>query len=338
MGVRCLVEPCSIRVHSKGLSPTSLKSSSSPSCPGRLSSSLNGRLPKMGSALVSIRRILGRYSDLRRPSERSGVRSRLMHAARRACATVRFAINCSGFAPSMGWAKRSRQAGRSSRTSRASTFPNSSAAHSEPCVSSPSSPCGCFRSRLTRRLSPSNIEPKEGFALLRKVWASPLEATGLGYCEYSIVMRLEGESEPLAEKVSMLRSLCGRHALESWDDETFCGMGSARAFVNTSEDLWRLSIPPSQAAEVVDRIAAAIWIGDCAGAVLWLSANDHHLVRDVAKKVAGHATLVKADAAKRSSVGVFEAEEEARADLTRSVKAAFDPMGIFNPGRMWDGV
>jgi len=190
----------------------------------------------------------------------------------------------------------------------------------------------------TQTLAIRNIEPKEGFALLRKVWASPLEATGLGYCEDSIVMRLEGESEPLVEKVSMLRSLCGRHALESWDDETFCAMGSARAFVNTSEDLWRLSIPPSQAAEVVDRIAAAIWIGDCAGAVLWLSANDHHLVRDVAKKVAGHATLVKADAAKRSSIDVFEAEEEARADLTRSVKAAFDPMGIFNPGRMWDGV
>jgi len=47
---------------------------------------------------------------------------------------------------------------------------------------------------------------------------------------------------------------------------------------------------------------------------------------------------MKADAAKRAALGVFEAEDPARAQLTRSVKAAFDPLGLFNPGRMWDGV
>jgi glycolate oxidase FAD binding subunit len=69
-----------------------------------------------------------------------------------------------------------------------------------------------------------------------------------------------------------------------------------------------------------------------------VSTNDHRLVREVAKSVGGRATLVKADASKRSSVGVFETEDQVRTELTRSVKAAFDPLRLFNPGRMWDGV
>ena len=37
-------------------------------------------------------------------------------------------------------------------------------------------------------------------------------------------------------------------------------------------------------------------------------------------------------------VAPFPPEPPARAALTRSVKAAFDPLGIFNPGRMYEGV
>jgi len=206
----------------------------------------------------------------------------------------------------------------------------------------------CVLTELTLRVFPKpsrdqtfvirDMEPREGFALLRKVWANPLDATGLGYYANSIVLRVEGEEEPLAEKVRILKRLCGRHILEGADSETFRTIGDAGAFLSSDEDVWRLSIPPSQAAGVLDRIRASLWVADCAGAVLWLASNNHVLVRDVAKAVGGHATLVKADAARRASLGVFAAEDEVRAQLTRSVKAAFDPLRLFNPGRMWDGV
>jgi glycolate oxidase FAD binding subunit len=79
-------------------------------------------------------------------------------------------------------------------------------------------------------------------------------------------------------------------------------------------------------------------MGDCAGGVLWISSNDHERVRLVASEAGGHAMLIRADAETRGSVNVFEREDRARAQLTRSVKAAFDPLGLFNPGRMWDEV
>jgi glycolate oxidase FAD binding subunit len=52
----------------------------------------------------------------------------------------------------------------------------------------------------------------------------------------------------------------------------------------------------------------------------------------------GQATLVKADEETRQRVAPFTPETPARRALTKSVKAAFDPQNIFNPGRMWKAV
>jgi glycolate oxidase FAD binding subunit len=190
----------------------------------------------------------------------------------------------------------------------------------------------------TLTLTVRNITPREGFALLRKVWASPLEATGLGYSDGSAFVRLEGEDRPLAEKTRILESLCGGRALEATDDDVFRAIANGDLFVNSRETVWRLSIPPAEAATVVERIGSPSWVGDYAGGILWLTTREHQLVRDVAKEIGGYATLMKADEAMRARIGVFEEETPARSQLTRSVKAAFDPLGLFNPGRMWDGV
>jgi glycolate oxidase FAD binding subunit len=40
----------------------------------------------------------------------------------------------------------------------------------------------------------------------------------------------------------------------------------------------------------------------------------------------------------RTRVPVFQPDPPALAALNTSVKAAFDPQGIFNPGRMFEGV
>jgi glycolate oxidase FAD binding subunit len=50
------------------------------------------------------------------------------------------------------------------------------------------------------------------------------------------------------------------------------------------------------------------------------------------------AQLVKAPPDVRAAVEMFEPLEPGLAVLTRRVKEAFDPRGIFNPGRMYAGV
>jgi glycolate oxidase FAD binding subunit len=61
-------------------------------------------------------------------------------------------------------------------------------------------------------------------------------------------------------------------------------------------------------------------------------------IRRAVAQVGGHATLIRAPAAVRASVAVFEPEAAGVAALGKRVKEGFDPKGVLNPGRMWAGV
>jgi glycolate oxidase FAD binding subunit len=61
-------------------------------------------------------------------------------------------------------------------------------------------------------------------------------------------------------------------------------------------------------------------------------------MRDATKAFGGHATLVRAPAEIRSTLGVFEPQSDALMTLTRGIKASLDPAGILNPGRMYAGL
>jgi len=111
--------------------------------------------------------------------------------------------------------------------------------------------------------------------------------------------------------------------------------------------LWRISTAPSRGAEVgrrlVERAQAEIMY-DWAGGLIWaaLPPSDDAgapLVRSTVAIVGGgHATLIRAPAAVRAAIDVFEPEPAALAALTKRVRQGFDPQGVLNPGRMWAGV
>ncbi len=159
----------------------------------------------------------------------------------------------------------------------------------------------------------ARLDAGAGLALLRRVWSSPLEATALVYAGGSAFVRLEGERAPLAEKAAMLRAMAG--AAETDDPLPV-----------PPSDVWRVTLPPSRAPELVK--GAALWQADWAGGLVWIAGGD--AVHAAAERLGGHA--------RRMRGGPFPPEPPARAALTRAVKAAFDPLGLFNPGRMHEGV
>jgi glycolate oxidase FAD binding subunit len=61
-------------------------------------------------------------------------------------------------------------------------------------------------------------------------------------------------------------------------------------------------------------------------------------LRTITARSGGHATLMRASGEARESLAVFEPESPVRAALTRSIKAAFDPKRVLNPGRMYKDV
>ena len=89
--------------------------------------------------------------------------------------------------------------------------------------------------------------------------------------------------------------------------------------------------------------AEAEGLYDWAGGLIWaaLPPSDDAksgLVRSIVASAGGHATLIRAPAAVRATVDVFEPETPALAALTKRVRESFDPRGVLNPGRMWAGV
>ena len=194
---------------------------------------------------------------------------------------------------------------------------------------------------LSATLAVRGLSPEDGFALLRRVWSSPLEATGLVFSKDTALMRLEGEKEPLAEKCAMLRTLLGEHAIGEIPegDVAFKAVGDGGIFDDMPLDVWRVFLPPASAAAAAAELDSPLWLGDWAGGLLWVAAlPGSDTVRAAAHKHGGHAILTRAQEETRERLDVFEPQDAVRAAVTGAVKAAFDPLHLFNPGRMWDGV
>jgi len=110
--------------------------------------------------------------------------------------------------------------------------------------------------------------------------------------------------------------------------------------------VWRISTTPTRGPEVGRNLAErgeAEVVYDWAGGLVWAAlppADDAaaSIVRPAVAAAGGHATLIRAPAAVRAAVAVFEPEPAALAGLTKRVRESFDPLGVLNAGRMWAGV
>jgi glycolate oxidase FAD binding subunit len=117
----------------------------------------------------------------------------------------------------------------------------------------------------------------------------------------------------------------------------------AEPFVeDRTRDVWRVSVAPLDGARLVAALPEAEAYLDWAGGLVWLAlpaSADAGVARvRVAKGPAGHATLIRAEAAVRAAVPVFEPEPGPLGALSQRIKASFDPLGILNPGRMVEGI
>ena len=79
------------------------------------------------------------------------------------------------------------------------------------------------------------------------------------------------------------------------------------------------------------------------GGLIWLAHKDIRArsaatIREALAGRGGHATLMRAPTWLRREVEPFEPQPAALRGLTERVKRSFDPKGVLNPGRMYEGI
>ena len=100
-------------------------------------------------------------------------------------------------------------------------------------------------------------------------------------------------------------------------------------FFRTSQPLWRLSLKSTTPPLELSGTQLIEW----GGALRWLASDANpQTIRAAASAGGGHATLFRAD---NKSAGVFQPLSPALMKIHRELKQAFDPAGIFNPGRLY---
>ena len=177
----------------------------------------------------------------------------------------------------------------------------------------------------------------EAQAALSAAVASPHDPTGAAHINGLTAVRVEGPPASVAHRAAALHASLGAdETLDATASQAlWADLRNAVAFDHGGE-VWRVSLPPSDAAALVAAAAPDRFALDWAGGRVWLG-YDHASPQVRAYLKAGHATLVHATDARKEQVPVFQPLPASLLALERRVKAQFDPAGILEPGRRGPG-
>lgn len=182
-----------------------------------------------------------------------------------------------------------------------------------------------FEAAQADALHAMNRAAGQGFPLTASAW-----------WDGSLLLRLAGSAEAVQAAAKQLggERLPADLAAAFWSglrhqsDEFF--VGAVRAMqAGSGIALWRLSLPST--APVIN--APGEQLVEWGGAQRWLvTPLDGLKLRELAQQAGGQATLY---ACLDKQVPVFEAPSPVARRILLALKAQFDPVGIFNPGRLW---
>jgi glycolate oxidase FAD binding subunit len=184
------------------------------------------------------------------------------------------------------------------------------------------------------------------FGVSGAAWLAP----GMGRAHSRTALRLEGFADSVEDRGARLAALIGEfgHVDRVAGEESAALWRSIRdvEFIATPGDraVWRVSVAPSRAASFAAALGATALARfyDWGGGLVWVataaSETAAAAVRRAVVAAKGHATLMRAPDALRAAVDVFEPPSPAALRLSRGLKQSFDPDGVLNFGRMYDGV
>jgi glycolate oxidase FAD binding subunit len=181
-------------------------------------------------------------------------------------------------------------------------------------------------------------------SLAARLWHEGLRRQG----QAITALRIENFANSVAYRKARLRDHLRAygeiHELDNTNSHAFWGELRQLSILQGSEGhLWRISTAPGTGPKVVAAIATYMQVRayyDWSGGLVWAEVppTTDAGAADIRRVIAthgGHATLIRAEPQVRAAVDVFQPLETGLERLSRKLKAAFDPAGILNPGRMY---
>ena len=168
--------------------------------------------------------------------------------------------------------------------------------------------------------------PQERALEAMQRWAGqPLPLSATAWHDGELLVRLSG-AEPA------VRAAAARIGGDALEQTPWAAIREhTHPFFGVSP-LWRIAVPPVASPLELPGAQLLEW----GGALRWLAgAGPADAVRDVARRAGGHATRFRARDNDDKSRGAFAPLAPAAMRLHRGLKAAFDPSGVLNPGRMY---
>jgi glycolate oxidase FAD binding subunit len=169
----------------------------------------------------------------------------------------------------------------------------------------------------------------DAIALLNEWGGKPLPLSAGAWHGGLLSIRLSGARAAVDAAIAQLggERLEEHAAAEFWSDLR----EHRNAFFTPALPLWRLSVKSSTPPLNLAGSQLIEW----GGSLRWIATDaDAATVREAARFGGGHATLFRGG---DKSVGVFHPLPAAMLALHRNLKRSFDPAGIFNRGRLYDG-
>ncbi|MBL8341769.1 MAG: glycolate oxidase subunit GlcE [Rubrivivax sp.] len=182
-----------------------------------------------------------------------------------------------------------------------------------------------------------DLEQTEALRRLHAWGGEPLPLNASAWWEHTLVVRLSGAAAAVqaatrklgGEVIEPATAATFWRGLRDHGDEFFT---SAVAATQGNASLWRLGVPATTPPLKLPGEQLVEW----GGAQRWLCTGaPAQAVREAAAAVGGHATLFRA---RDKSAGVFAPLSAPLMRIHRELKRAFDPAGVFNPGRLGAGL
>jgi glycolate oxidase FAD binding subunit len=166
-------------------------------------------------------------------------------------------------------------------------------------------------------------------------WASqPLPVNASAWHDGRLHLRLAGAAAAVSAACGQLGGdvVAPETALTWWRsvrDQAQEFFALSESQLAAGECLWRLSLPATAAPVKLPGRQFIEWHG---AQRWWRTAAEAREVREAAAQAGGHATRLRGAG---KSEAVFSPVSEALMRIHRELKRAFDPVGIFNPGRLY---